>query len=159
ADRLTPTRETRSASFAAVAAGNGLSCGVRTGRSLWCWGDDTAGELGVGRTPGQKDAPVAVGSADFAVIRAGGTQSCGLHSDGSLWCWGLNDVSAQSAPTQVLPSKRFLDVAPGGGHVCALRDPDGSLWCFGGNAAGQLGDGTNAPHPTPERIGTSAWLA
>ena len=39
---------------------------------------------------------------------------------------------------------RYLDVAIGTGHVCAVRI-DGSLQCFGLNSSGQLGMGTTDP--------------
>ena len=73
-----------------VSAGATHTCGVRTDRSLWCWGGNGVGQLGLGdRT--ERWVPTRVGTdADWVRVTAGGTHTCGVRTNRSLWCWGWN---------------------------------------------------------------------
>lgn len=63
--------------------------------SLWAWGDNSAGQLGIGSTGGTINSPVQVGTDnDWVDIAAGYKFSLALKADGSLWAWGYN-VSGQ----------------------------------------------------------------
>lgn len=66
----------------------GGSCAVKNG-SLYCWGGNTTGRLGVGDTD-QRDTPVLVPSlpADITDVAMGHTHTCARSSDGTLSCWG-----------------------------------------------------------------------
>jgi alpha-tubulin suppressor-like RCC1 family protein len=62
-----------------------------TDSSLWCWGENTDGELGDGTTVDQH-VPVQVTALGTSVaqVALGEGFSCALEVDGSLWCWGFN---------------------------------------------------------------------
>ena len=68
------------------------TCATRTGGTLWCWGWDNYGQLGIGsdtdqELPQQVTTPATGGWASIA----GGFQStCSIRADGTLWCWGDN---------------------------------------------------------------------
>ena len=76
------------ATLAAVVAGGAHSCGLRSGGSVVCWGNDEFG---------QSVAPSGV----FSAVVAGGAHSCGLRSDGAVSCWG-NSQYRQSDPSTEL---------------------------------------------------------
>jgi alpha-tubulin suppressor-like RCC1 family protein len=128
------------------------TCAVRTDGTLWCWGRNSDGELGIG--PGaSKNTPAQVGKAtDWSLVSSGGYStyhSCAVKTTGTLWCWGGNTSGqlgdgtriSRDTPTQVGSATNWSDVAPGSNHTCAVRT-DGTLWCWGTNHNGQLGDGT-----------------
>ena len=57
--------------------------------SLWAWGRNAEGQLGLGDTA-DRPTPVRVGSSsDWASI-AFGSCALGVKRDGSLWGWGPN---------------------------------------------------------------------
>ena len=75
--------------WAQLSAGELHNCGIRVGNTLWCWGENSAGQLGNGFANDQA-LPVVVGSATWSSFDPGGTHTCGVRTDQSLWCWGLN---------------------------------------------------------------------
>jgi alpha-tubulin suppressor-like RCC1 family protein len=57
-----PVRVAGEGEWASVSAGDNHSCGMQVDRTLWCWGSNESGELGVGdrdtrRTPAQVTTP------------------------------------------------------------------------------------------------------
>jgi cysteine-rich repeat protein len=76
-----------------VSAGQSHTCAVALDGSLWCWGDNTHGQLG-DKTQASKSTPVAVAvtGLTWTAVVAGVSHTCALATDGSLWCWGDNSA-------------------------------------------------------------------
>ena len=55
-DKSKPTQVGTGKKWKAVAAGETFSCGLRSDGTLWCWGENYGGSLGVGDA--WKEAPV-----------------------------------------------------------------------------------------------------
>lgn len=141
-----------------VSAGARHTCGLRGGE-LWCFGDDTSGQLGVGGAGGYEPEPVRVGAArDWIAVASGLHGSCGVRAGGTLWCWGrVGPRDDGATPRQVDDATDWAGVAHGGAavfaasHVCA-RKQDGRVSCFGANSMGQLGDGTRLARAQPAAV-------
>jgi alpha-tubulin suppressor-like RCC1 family protein len=143
-----------------LAAGKLHTCAIGAGGAVYCWGDDSSGQLGDG-TANEAHAPVAArGISNAVAIAAGGAHSCAVLGDGSVACWGSNsdgqlgtgDTNDSAVPV-VLPKPRGI-VAIGAGdiHTCALRD-DGAVLCWGSNYQGRLGNGSGgATSPSPVAV-------
>ena len=133
------------------------TCARKTGGDVYCWGGNSAGQLGDGTgTTRNMPTPVKGLSSGAAQVATGYYRSCALKADGDLWCWGedLGDGkhSRDPDPTRVNTSRHgFSQVALGGEVACAAR-PDGSLACWGRNQYGQLGTGTTDSLLAPAEI-------
>jgi alpha-tubulin suppressor-like RCC1 family protein len=144
------------------------ACALKTDRSLWCWGSNISGQLGLGDDV-DRSAPSRVGDATWAWVALGEETTCAIRSDTTLWCWGANRrgqlglgpvaPSTVTVPMQPLSSigRTWAFIAMGIAHGCALTD-EGALWCWGANEHGQLGLGDNTPRTELTRVGTSTFV-
>ena len=79
-----------STTWIAVSAGQMHTCGLQSDKSLWCWGSNADGQLGIGSNlPSSIPTAVAPGSI-WTVVSAGGSHTCAVAGNGTLWCWGRN---------------------------------------------------------------------
>jgi alpha-tubulin suppressor-like RCC1 family protein len=144
-----------------LVAGGTHSCTLSDQGGVSCWGNNWSGQLGDGTLTDRLE-PVAVTGLASGVtdLAAGASHTCALTDQGSLLCWGhnwsgqLGDGTDQNRSTPILVNNLasgVYAVATGGYHTCALMD-NGGVKCWGGNSAGQLGDGTETDHPTPQDV-------
>lgn len=149
----------------AVATGYQHGCAIANA-SLFCWGNNTYGELGTNNTT-STNAPIApvdsqlnVGNPNIATaISAGADHTCAIIG-GNAYCWGSNasgqlgnsDSVDQNEPTLVsgaLVGKTVTLIAAGDRFTCAATDTN-QIYCWGRNTYGQLGNntsGTNSAAP------------
>ena len=160
--------------LAPVAIGMDHTCAIRTDNSLWCWGRNEEGQLGLGTygTEFSKTQPTRVGgSNNWNYIAAGGKNSCGVQINGSLWCWGENSYgqigdgtdgsyNRKLEPTQIAATENWRDVTVGYAHVCAIT-VSGAMQCWGYGGDGQIGNGGwdwPVSLPTPLLNSDLPWL-
>ncbi|WP_186644041.1 RCC1 domain-containing protein [Fluviispira vulneris] len=85
----------------AIVAGAFHSCAITNdGASVYCWGDNSKGQLGSGSmTPTQSSAPVSVvglPSAKVIDIAAADNNTCALLDNDDVYCWGSNNNSSSN---------------------------------------------------------------
>lgn len=147
-----------------VVAGPTHTCVRMSNGSLYCWGDNRFGQLGLGDlAPRLVPTQVAGGMAGGVTqIFTGGSHSCVLKVDGTLWCWGdnrsgqlgLGDTDPRQLPVQVAPELLGNQVSAayaGGAHTCVVKT-DGSVWCWGNNQYGQVSSTAGARTTVPVRL-------
>lgn len=152
----------------AIAAGGDHSCALAKGSGdvlgVYCWGDNTFGQIGDGSTADRNVArpvvsasmlqPIAIATGDF--------HSCAI-TGANVVCWGQNSLDGQpfagqlgdgthqdsSVPVLVtlLEGKHPTAIAAGGDHSCAIL-PLGTVNCWGDNAQGDLGIGSFTVPPS-----------
>jgi phosphodiesterase/alkaline phosphatase D-like protein len=144
------------------------SLALRSDGSLWSWGYNGLGELGLG-DKNTRYSPAQVGSAaNWKAVASDFSYSLGIRTDGTLWSWGYNykgilglgDEIDRLMPTQVGTWTDWAAVAPGRVHCLGLRT-DGTLWGWGSNYEGETGVGYASEKVlVPTRAGTATnWLA
>jgi CshA-type fibril repeat protein len=152
-----------------AAAGFGHVMALADDGSVWAWGNNQYGQLGVGTTT---DSPLptqvtASWGAERTItqIVEGDSYSLALADDGTAWNWGYgwygqmgngSNSEIQDVPVQVTPSwgaeRAITHISVGSYHSMALTD-DGSLWVWGQNSYGQFNDGTTTNSNVPVRAG------
>jgi Alpha-tubulin suppressor and related RCC1 domain-containing proteins len=166
ARRWRPTRVGKSSEWKAIAVGYDSVLALKRDGSLWAWGGNDLGQLGLGTTDDlAHPTPTRVGSdLDWTAISAGEVPSFAIKRDGSLWAWGgngdgqlgLGDTVDRSVPTRVGAGSSWKAVAAAQEGGLALKR-DGSLWAWGENGSGQLGLGDKVTRKSPTRVRSSGW--
>ena len=119
------------------------------------WGDNTAGQLGDGRTGGSSDLPVTVFHlADVTAIAGGpGANGYALLSNGTAEAWGDNEDGQlgdgaigtdqdldSDVPVRVRGLSNVVAIAGGPANGYAVR-ANGTVWAWGSGGANGLGNG------------------
>lgn len=149
-----------------ICSGNdaNFAFGVKGDGTLWSWGDNGQGQLGLGDTA-QKNAPVQVGTdtnwnhSNYAV-GTGALHSLMLKADGTLWATGDNQygqlgdgtTTDQHSPIQIGADTDWEAVSCGSLFSAALKS-DGTLWAWGNNQHGQCGTGDTTENHAPTQVG------
>lgn len=133
-----------------VAGGGYHTCAISGLGRLWCWGDNTEGQLG-DATRTQRTAPVRVArfGAGVRQVAAGLEHTCALNAGRRVYCWGANrfgqlgigNTEGRIVPTLVAALGSGVQaIAAGATHTCAINRA-GRAMCWGRNDLGQLGTG------------------
>jgi alpha-tubulin suppressor-like RCC1 family protein len=148
-----------------VRAGYYSTCARTQAGTVWCWGQNTAGQLG--HASSQSDVtPQAVASLNAAAIDVGYLFACAVDTSGALQCWGSDlygtlggvvDGGSTFVPTSVPLSGLATGVSTGlDSHACALLT-GGPVACWGENELGALGhDPATDPMCPPSNVPCSA---
>ncbi len=161
-ERNTPARIGSDNDWVTVTAGNDYSLGIRTDGSLWSWGDNFSGQLGLGDHT-YRTTPVRVGSfTDWVMVSAGYDHSLGIRANGWLYAWGnnyhgalgLGDSIDRVKPERIGSADNWIAVSAGIYASLAIQ-ADGTLWAWGSNDSGQLGLGDNTDRNIPSRVGSA----
>ncbi len=141
-----------------IEGGYGHAIALGGDGSVFTWGLNTNGQLGLGNntststptqvtglgTPVDGESPWAISTA------AGNYHSAAALNDGTVWTWGINTngqlgngtTTTSNVPVQVSSfgagSATPKMVAAGNSHTLAILT-DGTVWAWGSNSKGQLG--------------------
>jgi alpha-tubulin suppressor-like RCC1 family protein len=165
-DRVFPTQIGDYTDWIQVEAGDRSSFGIREDGSLWAWGDNMNGKLGIGDSDdvgyiNQWDfyswndqlIPIRVGTCTWNSVATSQSHTLGIRADGSLWSWGenwggilgLGDDGGWSIvpdPTKVGTHTDWIYISTeSNGYTSFGIRADGSLWVWGDNFWLQLGIG------------------
>ncbi|HSD13671.1 MAG TPA: T9SS type A sorting domain-containing protein [Flavobacterium sp.] len=142
-----------------IASANGHTIAIASDGTLWSWGNNPSGQLGLGDTT-VRIAPTQIGTDnDWQSI----SPSSAIKTNGTLWVWGSNnngqlglgDTTNRLSPIQLGTDTNWLSTTVGSSaHSLAIKT-DGTLWSWGYGASGQLGLGGIYSVSTPTQVGTA----
>ena len=70
------------------------ACAVQGDGAVYCWGDDSSGQLGQGFPVPYREMPLLVSfrtTVPAAGLACGAAHSCARLRDGRVYCWGANE--------------------------------------------------------------------
>jgi alpha-tubulin suppressor-like RCC1 family protein len=161
-----------------AAAGPGWGAAVRSDGTLWTWGINDTGQLGIGSTTNRSSpGTIAGGGVTWDQVACASSFGIGVKNDGSLWTWGnngtgqlgINSTVARSSPSTIIfaglpgsgANNDWKYVAAGGfgtGGYAASIKANGALYLWGNNTSGQLGVGVTTSRLSPSLVaGGGEW--
>ena len=153
--------------FTAVSVDLTSGCGISKDKQVYCWGDDTYGQIGNGLKGGGAQPNLAtVAQVQFDSITVGGMHACALSTTRQAYCWGRdssgqlgdNRIVNSTTPIPVSGNLTFSSITAGRNHTCGIAS--GKVYCWGDNSMGQLGTGTVGSYKdVPVAIASSASFA
>ena len=86
--------------FTTLVAGDAFTCGLTTDQRMYCWGDNTLGQLGIDSTTA-RSFPTAVATHErIATMAAGFRHACATATSGTTYCWGADDNGQLGGPAE-----------------------------------------------------------
>jgi murein DD-endopeptidase MepM/ murein hydrolase activator NlpD len=159
ADKSNIIQEEQLDNIVSISTGDFHSLALKKDGTVWAWGKNEYGQLGIGTSGDEVTIPTQVknlnGSGfltDVKSIGAGNRYSIALKNDGTIWTWGNNEGRLRGVgsippgkllyPVQVVSGffSNVIAIAAGGFHSLALN-ADGTIVAWGSNNVGQLGTG------------------
>lgn len=155
-------------SVQSIAAGRAHTCMLANEGDVFCWGENSEGQLGYGDTNNRGDEANEMGANLIKVdlgtgqkakeISLGDAHTCALLQSGEVKCWGGNtggtlgvgdiftrgdepfEMGDALLPIELGPGEKAKAISAGDFHTCALLESN-TIKCWGLGGSGQLGLG------------------
>ena len=137
-----------------IAAGSNFVVALSASGSIWTWGSNERGQLGLGTSGGVSPKPREVSGGalqgiKFSALVTGSEHTLALSQSGEIYTWGgndrgqlgLGDAEDRDKPHAILhrfTRSRVQSIAAGQRHSVALSEK-GEIFTFGSNDCSQLG--------------------
>jgi alpha-tubulin suppressor-like RCC1 family protein len=145
-----------------------LSFAIKTDGTLWAWGNNSYGGLGLNTSTASFSSPQQVGSlTNWLRIVGGRYRALAVKTDGTMWSWGygpggvlgLGNSTYYSSPKQIGALTTWSSIGSGSGSNYGVKT-DGTLWAWGYNFLGSLGNGNTTDYSSPIQVGSlTNWLS
>jgi alpha-tubulin suppressor-like RCC1 family protein len=171
--RSSPVQVGALSDWAEISAGNAHVIALKTGGTLWAWGENDEGQIGDG-TYTNRSSPVQIGSlTNWSKVIATNKASYAIKTDGTLWAWGFSGGSGIlgngktgpssgggiNSPIQIGSATNWSTMTAGQGNRHAINS-SGEMYVWGTNGQGSSGTGLNffGARPSPIQIGSLEWI-
>ncbi len=145
----------RKEAFKRFCAGSSHACYINRSNSLYCWGNNERGQLGIGERIFETQPEVVGEPGTWETVSCRDSRTCGITKNGNLYCWGHADDqtgSYKDKPMQIGEKHAWKDVTAQDNYVCGIKK-DSSIWCLRDFATeSSSGSGQFIP-VEPKRIG------
>jgi alpha-tubulin suppressor-like RCC1 family protein len=156
----------------ASANGSGNAFGIKTDGTLWAWGRNYRGSLGLNQVADDSNdahysSPVQIPGTTWATVHHIAQKVEAVKTDGTLWVWGenqngqlgQNNTVFYSSPVQVPGTTWSKTAYKINGSLAETQQikTDGTMWAWGSNAYGQVGNSSRAQASSPIQIPGTTW--
>ena len=141
----------------AIAGGDSTAIALRSDGTVWSWGTNDVGEMGVPAATANMAFPVRIaGLTNVVSIASGFYHGLALESNGTVWSWG-NGIRGQLgngqttncfAPVMVPGLSNVVRIGAGARTSYAVLS-NGQVYGWGWNGDGEVGDGTTVNRSSP----------
>ena len=142
----------------------------KTDGTLWGWGNNSAGALGLGNDTSRSSPTQIPGTTWALAVPLRTSFTIATKTDGTLWGWGNNEFNGAlgqnnttdyNSPVQT-PGTTWRTTAgsiSGGYRWATAIKTDGTLWSLGGqNSVGELGQNNRTAYSSAVQVGSgSDW--
>ena len=142
-----------------------LGYGIKTDSTLWSWGENYYGQLGLNHGGSVKISSPTQIPGEWSQISAGMDHVIAVKTNGTLWSWGNGDFGktghnnvgvTYSSPKQVGTDTNWSQ-ASGGTYGSAAVKSNGELYVFGANGSGQIGVNDRTQYSSPKQVSGTTW--
>lgn len=163
-DVATPQQVGTATNWKNVYTGTNQYFAIKYDLTLWAWGSNNNGQLGINSTTAIISEPTQVGTQLWKMVASGSDHSIGIRNNGTLWGWGDNSEGAigdgtlmnKPFPVLINNSTNWKMVSCSIDTNIALKN-DGTIWAWGNNNASLGLGGANYSAPNvkvPTQVGT-----
>ncbi len=154
-----------------IACGYYHSAAIKGDGTLWAWGNNEEGQLGIGTDwnidggEANRNLPTQIETnGKWVSVSCGWDHTAAIKDDGTLWIWGGNQKGqlgdgttiSKNVPVQIGFDTDWNSVTCGQYLTLAIKN-NGTLWTWGNNNIGQLGLNNNQNQNSPQQIGNDTW--
>jgi alpha-tubulin suppressor-like RCC1 family protein len=141
----TPIRESTLSTWSQVSVGANHGAAIKTDGTLWTWGANSYGKLGVNDTVSRTTlVREFTSSNNWVQVDCGINHTAAIKSDGTLWTWGFGfdaqlgdgDRSTKLTPVRESTSSTNWKYVNASFHNTAAIKTDGTLWLWGSDVHG-----------------------
>ena len=144
-----------------VTAGEQHACALMEDGTVFCWGKNSSGQLGIGAMVDSVTARKVKGlPEDITEINAGNWHTCAMSESGDAYCWGKNTdgcVGWLEDRTEV-PIREVIGlsgevrlVSAGKYHACAVQQ-NGVVYCWGSGVESLIGLGYSDSYTSAQEV-------
>ena len=149
-----------------VTNGYQYTIAIQSPGTLWSWGTNNNGVLGLNTSTVLFSSPIQVGTlSTWTQLASGWLHGVAIQSNGTLWAWGNNDygqlgtsnTTSQSSPVQIGALTTWTKISCSYYSTAGIQS-NGTLWAWGQNTTGQLGLSDTVTRYSPVQVGAlSNW--
>lgn len=144
------------------------TCALASDKNVYCWGNNTYGQLGIGTADAESRVPIAINKSGvlsgklIKAVYASYLSTCVIADDDKAYCWGLTTGDGTGAmslspvavdTTGALLNKKIRNITMSLSTICAIAD-DLAGYCWGATT----GDGTGSSSASPVAIKATGAL-
>jgi alpha-tubulin suppressor-like RCC1 family protein len=154
-----------------VSSGWTHTAAIKIDGTLWAWGNNTSGQIGINDTVTIKTTPVTTfaGGTNWKQVSTGIEHTAAIKTDGTLWSWGNNTYRQMGNNSTTIFISTPVTTFSGGtnwkqvscaNQFTAAIKTDGTLWAWGNNSTRQIGNNSATTYistPVTTFAGGNNW--